>query len=331
VKHTEVLPAQLEQCEHALVQALSREQVVRDAPMSKRTTFGIGGPADLWVVAHDAVQVSAVLQQAHAHQLPLFVLGGGSNLLVADAGIRGVVLSLGGTLTALRVEDDGGRIVCGAGVTYPRLTHTALQLGWKSAAGWIGTPGQVGGALMMNAGSREGEISDVVTSVEVASIDGTRNVPREDCGFSYRSSCFQTQMQTNLETSSTVKDVLTSTILQCDNRESMVVGLQSHADALLKRRHATQPKLRSAGSIFKNPAGDFAGRLIEACGLKGMAIGGAQISEVHANFVVNTGGALARDVVALATHAQQQVQQRFDVSLIWEVKRVGDFDAVVGS
>jgi UDP-N-acetylmuramate dehydrogenase len=123
---------------------------------------------------------------------------------------------------------------------------------------------------------------------------------------------------------------LTSTILQCDNREIMSAALQTRAQELLERRHRSQPKLRSAGSIFKNPPNDFAGRLIEACGLKGTSIGAAQISDVHANFIVNRGGALAADVVTLATQAHEAVLAKFGVRLEWEVRRVGAFSAVQG-
>jgi UDP-N-acetylmuramate dehydrogenase len=305
----------------------------RLATVSRRTTFGIGGPADLLVTAHRASEVTAVLQVVADVGVPLFVLGGGSNLLVADDGIRGVTLCLGGELAQLTVLEGGAAIRCGAAVTYPRLTRTALELGWASAVGWIGTPGQVGGALLMNAGSREGEISDVVESVETCSARGIQMITKEGCQFRYRGSLFQQQSDDSLDQESfflnstrvRAREVLTSTILRCDNRETMAASLQSRAQELLEKRHRSQPKLRSAGSIFKNPPGDFAGRLIEACGLKGAVVGAAQISDVHANFIVNRGGARAADVLSLAAQAQHAVLDRFHVSLEWEVRRVGTF------
>lgn len=297
----------------ALLAALGDVPAERDAPMHKRTTFGIGGPADVLVSPRDRDELIRVLATAKRHAQPVLVLGGGSNLLVGDGGIRGVVIALAGELTRIEVQQGGAAIAVGAGATFPRLTRTALDLGWRPAMGWMGTPGQVGGALKMNAGTRDGEIGDVVVVVEAATAEGPITFDREACGFSYRKSQFPDQV------------VLTSAFLQCDHhRTDRIVELDRMAKELLQKRHRTQPKLRSAGSLFKNPPGDYAGRLIEACGLKGLRVGNAQISEVHANFVVNLGGATARDVVTLAERAQREVQERFGVSLEWEVRRVGE-------
>jgi UDP-N-acetylmuramate dehydrogenase len=244
----------------------------------------------------------------------VFVLGGGSNLLVGDRGIRGVVLTLGGELKRIEVLEDGAAIAVGAGATFPRLTRSAIDLGWRPAIGWMGTPGQVGGALKMNAGTRDGEIGDVVVHVRAATPDGPMVIDKDRCGFGYRKSDFPDRC------------VLTKALLRCDSRESEnAAELDRMAKELLKRRHDTQPKLRSAGSIFKNPEGDYAGRLIEAAGMKGAREGNAQISEVHANFVVNLGDATARDVVTLAERARDEVRSRFGVELRWEVRRVGEF------
>lgn len=282
--------------------------------LAKRTTFGIGGPADVLVEARSPDEVAAVLAWTRDHGLPIFVLGGGSNLLIADKGIRGCVLTLVGPLKEHRVEAEGTRLVVGAACSFPRLTRTAIDLGWPSAIGWIGTPGQVGGALRMNAGSRDGEIGDVVIEVSGTTPDQHLVLRREECGFRYRGSEFPSDI------------VLTSVILQCDkHRNEDPKALDVRARELLARRHRTQPKLRSAGSIFKNPPGDYAGRLIEAAGLKGLTQGGARISEVHANFIVNAGGALAADVIALAQVAERTVAERFGVRLEWEVRRIGDF------
>lgn len=297
----------------AVARALEGIEQERSAVLARRTTFGIGGPADLLLIARDESEVVRALAAAAQHGVPVFVLGGGSNLLVGDGGIRGLVLTLSGALASLQVLEGGAAIHVGAGVTYPRLTRTALDLGWPSAVGWMGTPGQVGGALIMNAGTRHGELGDVVVEVRGASAAGVHHFDRLACGFAYRSSAFPP------------KTVLTSAQLRCDTRKTdESEGLDTMAKDLLHRRHASQPKLRSAGSIFKNPPGDFAGRLIEACGLKGFTVGRAQVSPVHANFVVNLGGALAADVVAVATHAQALVVERFGVKLEWEVRRVGE-------
>jgi UDP-N-acetylmuramate dehydrogenase len=290
-----------------------------DAPLGKRTTYRIGGPADLLVTPVAEDEVVEVLAWARDHGAPWWVLGGGSNILIGDLGIRGVVITLEGELKRIDVEDDGGRIEVGAGATFPKLTRAALDHGWPSAVGWIGTPGQVGGALIMNAGTRDGEIGDVVIEVSAATADGVVRFDHQACGFAYRSSTFPSSA------------VLTAAILQCDgHRNEEAAVLDQRAKALLARRHATQPKARSAGSLFKNPPGDYAGRLIEECGLKGSSVGGAQISDVHANFFVNVGGATAADVVALAERAQHAVKEKFDVDLEWEVKRVGEFAPATG-
>ncbi len=297
-----------------LVAELADVPVELSAPMSKRTTFGIGGPADALVSPRDRDELIRALAAAKRRALPTFVLGGGSNLLVGDGGIRGVVIVLAGELTRIEVREGGAVIAVGAGATFPRLTRSALNLGWRPAIGWMGTPGQVGGALKMNAGTRDGEIGDVVVSVEGATADGPITFARAACGFSYRKSQFPDQV------------VLTGALLQCDHhRTDRIVELDRMAKELLQKRHRSQPKLRSAGSLFKNPAGDFAGRLIEAAGLKGLREGSAQISEVHANFVVNLGGASARDVMALAERARREVKERFGTDLEWEVRRVGEF------
>lgn len=295
-------------------------EVRTDELLAKRTTFGIGGPADLFVIATDEAHVVSALRVARDHKLPLFVLGGGSNLLVGDGGIRGMVLTLSGALASLTVLDGGAAIHAGAGVTYPRLTRTALDLGWTPAVGWMGTPGQVGGALIMNAGTRHGEIGDVVVEVRGATAEGPSTFDRAACGFTYRNSHFQERASD----ANASRLVLTSTTLRCDSRKTdETEQLDAMAKDLLHRRHASQPKLRSAGSIFKNPPNDFAGRLIEAAGLKGFTVGRAQVSPVHANFVVNLGGASAADVVAVAAHAQTKVRDQFGVTLEWEVRRVG--------
>lgn len=319
----------------AAIAALAGLELEADAPLSKRTTFGIGGPADLLVTAHNEDDVARVLAVADAHRLPLFVLGGGSNLLVLDRGLRGIVLTLAGDLASLVVSENGKVIEVGAGCTFPRLTKTAIELGWPGAVGWMGTPGQVGGALLMNAGSRWGEIGSDVVAITAVTAAGSRVVPRADCGFAYRTSVFQQQTDRAVKLGSDAsvsspdqemkRVVLTRAILRCDNSATeKAKELDAQAKELLARRHRTQPKLRSAGSLFKNPPGDFAGRLIEASGLKGFTVGRAQVSPVHANFVVNLGGAHARDVVAVADHVIATVARDHGVTLEWEVRCVGE-------
>jgi UDP-N-acetylmuramate dehydrogenase len=300
----------------AAVAAFGDVPLERSASLAALTTFKIGGPADLLVTARHTDDVQKALQIADELDLPVFLLGGGSNLLISDQGIAGLVLRLGGDLARLEIRDQGTRIDVGTGLSFPRLTKAALDLGWASAVGWMGTPGQVGGALIMNAGSRHGEIGDVVVEVHGVSARERVTIPKKEAGFAYRRSDFPS------------RTVLTSVRLQCDDpRNEEISKLKQHARDLLKKRHASQPKQRSAGSIFKNPDGDYAGRLIEEAGLKGTQEGGAMISDVHANFIVNLGGATSADVVTLASRAQARVQEKFGVALQWEVRRAGRFTA----
>jgi UDP-N-acetylmuramate dehydrogenase len=253
-----------------------------------------------------------VMRSAHSFGLPTFFLGGGSNLLISDLGIRGVVLQLVGEMEQLTVSEDGKEIIVGAAVSFPKLTKTALDLGWQGALGWHGTPGLVGGALKMNAGSRLGEIGAVVETVHGVSLEAEHTFSRAQAGFSYRNSRFP------------AGTVLTFARLRCESADrSLGVELNKRSKELVVRRKQTQPKHRSAGSMFKNPPADFAGRLIEAAGLKGTRIGDAQISEVHANFIVNLGCATAQDVFELSRLARETVHQQSGVLLEYEVKLIG--------
>lgn len=284
-------------------------------PLSSYTTFGIGGPADILVSPQTPEQLQKVLQVAKAHDSLLYILGGGSNLLVSDEGIRGIVVRLEGELADIQLLDDNACIQVGAGASFPALTKTALDAGWPSALGWFGTPGQVGGALKMNAGTRLGEIGDVVVEVHAMTHQGPLVIPKADIGFSYRNSRFPADV------------VLYKAILRCEEREVTDQGaLRAKAKQLYQTRQSTQPKGKSAGSIFKNPVGDYAGRLIEAAGLKGITCGGAQISQVHANFIINTGHASAQEVYQLALLARKEVYEKFHILLEFEVKFAGRFE-----
>jgi UDP-N-acetylmuramate dehydrogenase len=285
-----------------------------NVPLAPYTTFRVGGSAELFVEPRseeEVLQLSCVLLDA---AVPWTLLGGGSNVLIGDAGIRGVTVHLVGTLTRVLVRDDGRTVEAGAAANFARLTKTCMALGWPRSNGWVGTPGTVGGALVMNAGSRDGELGEVVQSVAVA-VAGERVVlSRAACGFVYRNSAFPRL------------SIILSCQLGCAEADSSKASdIEGLAKVALQRRHSAQPKEHSAGSIFKNPPGDYAGRLIEQAGLKGMQEGGAIISPVHANFIVNLGTATAKDVVTLALQAQAAVQRQAGVVLEWEVKRIGEF------
>ena len=285
-----------------------------NAPLAPYTTFGIGGPADVLVFLHSEDQAVHALKSLEKYPLPYFVLGGGSNLLISDKGLRGVIFHLKGPLAELHVNEHDDEIFAGAGASFPKLTRMALGLGWALALGWNGTPGQVGGALIMNAGTRLGEIGAAVQSVRIATAQGMKTLSPAEIQFRYRQTSFQKGV------------VITNAHLQCKDRDkSKAKELLEKAQELAVKRKQTQPKLRSAGSMFKNPPNDFAGRLIESAGLKGLKQGSAQVSEVHANFIVNTGGASAKDVYFLSERVQEEVFKKHQIRLEYEARRVGDF------
>ena len=285
-----------------------------NVPLANLCTFRIGGPADILAEPKNDAEALELVNALADLQIPWMVLGGGSNVLIGDGGIRGCVIKLAGTLNRVVISDDGKTVDVGAGANFAKLTKTCMALGWPRSNGWIGTPGTVGGALIMNAGSREGEVGECVNSVRVISDREVVELSREQCGFVYRNSTFPKQ------------SLLLSVKLSCNNADSsQSEHIAELARLSLQRRHKTQPKEHSAGSIFKNPPGTFAGKLLEEAGLKGRHSGGALVSPTHANFIVNTGGATARDVVTLAEECQRVVLERTGIQLEWEVKRIGEF------
>jgi len=280
-------------------------------PMSRHTTLRIGGPADAWVAPRSIDELRRVLALCAEEGIPVSAVGGGSNLLVRDGGVRGVVVS---TRLLRRLERLGPTgVIVEAGVSTGKVLHAATEweLGGVEFLG--GVPGSVGGGLVMNAGTYLGEFKDV--TIEVASVriaDGT--LVRRDhaaCGFAYRRSALPPD------------EVVVEATLCLRPRPRREI--ETEVRTLRDRRHEREPKgFPNAGSIFKNPPGDYAGRLIEACGLKGRRVGGAEISPKHANWIVNVGGASAADVLALATLARAAVAQTHGVELELEVKVLGE-------
>ncbi len=289
-----------------------RGEVLRDEPLGPRTTVKVGGPADLLVRPADAEDLVTLLGQVRALGLPLTVLGGGANTLVADAGVRGVVLRLPPDLGGERVE--GALLTLSAGAPIARLMARGHALGLTGAEFLAGVPGTLGGALVMNAGTPAGELSAVLVRAELATPDGLGFVPAADLRLGYRES--------HLPPGAVV------TRLECRLRPGDVGQSRAAMEADVARRRATQPLDRpSFGSTFWNPPGLFAGRLIEQVGLKGHRVGNAMWSDVHANFLVNLGGATARDVLALMKLARARVLEAFGVALQAEVRLVGEFVA----
>lgn len=282
-----------------------------DVPLATRGFWRIGGPADLWAEVHTAAQLSAI----QALGVPVTVIGNGSNLLVSDAGIRGLALRLAGELREARFGEEAGEPVveAGGGLLNAVLLRRVEQAGLGGLASLAGVPGTVGGAIRLNAGTALGEIGARVLRVDLVLRDGSNTtLQAEEIGFRYR--------HARLPAGAIV--VRATLRLTREGVAEEQAAIQHH----LARRKATQPlELPSCGSVFKNPPGDHAGRLIEAAGLKGARRGGAQISEKHANFIVNLGGARAADVLGLINLARDTVRQRFGVTLEPEVHVVGDW------
>ncbi len=284
-----------------------------DEPMSRHTTLRLGGPAEAWIAPASEAGVIAVRGCAEKLQLAHSALGAGSNLLVQDGGIRGVVLSLK-QLTAIEVVEESPdwvdvRVAAGASTGKLLGFATRAELGGLEFLG--GVPGTVGGGLIMNAGTYLGEFTNVTRMV--ISVDATgerRTRSHAECGFAYRRSEIP------------ASDVVTGALLRLPRRARGEI--EAAVKALRARRKEREPHaVANAGSIFKNPPGDFAGRLIEACGLKGERQGAIEVSPVHANWLVNTGGGTAHDFLLLVERVREAVRAKFGITLELEVKIIG--------
>jgi UDP-N-acetylmuramate dehydrogenase len=295
---------------NALVEMLG-DRIRFDVPMSRHTSLRIGGRADAIATPNSATEVCALLQFCRSHAIPHAVLGNGFNILVLDGGIEGIVL-LTNKLRLLE-ERPGGRLRAQAGVSHASIMRLCIRKGLSGLEFAAGIPGTVGGWIAMNAGIGFREAKDVVLEVEVASPTGRKrsHLGRDALRFSYR--CLR-----GLAPGS----VIVSALLAVELAEPAAV--RDEVKRLLAMRADSQPlDVPSCGSVFKNPVGDFAGRLIEAAGLKGATCGGAQISTVHANFIANTGGAKAADVLALIREAQEKVERQTGILLQPEVRILG--------
>jgi len=282
-----------------------------DEPMSRYTSFRIGGPADAMLIPRDVVELKAGLHNARRLNIPITFIGNGSNLLVRDGGIRGLVIKLSGTLDWVHI--NGNVVRAGCGVLLSTLAHRAVDAGLKGLEFAAGIPGTLGGAVNMNAGAYDGEMKDVVTCARVLDYAGEEmELSYDDLGFGYRKSALQQKGLLAVE--------VTLELEVGDKEESL-----AKITELNRRRREKQPiALPSAGSVFKRPPGHYAGPLIEQAGLKGCRIGDAEVSTLHAGFIVNVGNATANDVLALIKHVQSTVQEKFDVTLEPEIRIIGE-------
>lgn len=301
----------LSDTERALKRALSGE-VRRLEPMARHTTFRIGGPADLFVRCDTLADIVECLRILEGNGVQWFVVGRGSNLLVADAGYRGAVIALGREFKKRSVAD--ATITAGGACVLGYLVQDAFAEGLGGLEFAVGIPGTLGGAIAMNAGTRDRWMDSVVESVTAYVPErGLVRLRRDEIEWGYRT--------VGLPSGAIVVEAVVR--LELADR----ARIRTQMEASLKRRRASQPLgLPSAGSVFKNPPGDSAGRLIEAAGLKGVRLGGARISEVHANFIVNEGRATAADVLRLVRKVQMTVRDTYGIELQPEITLLGAFD-----
>ncbi len=289
--------------------------VQRDHPLARHTSFNIGGPAEWFVEVGETARVAELLRTANRLGVPVFLLGAGTNLLIADGGVAGLVIRC----VARRWSIDGVRLRAEAGLKMMRLARIAADHDLTGFEFAIGVPGTVGGAVYQNAGCWGRELKDVLVEAEGLSPAGepVRWQPRE-LGLGYRTSAFRRGGLRGF----------TITAATLELRPGDGAASRAEMTRLTRERNRTQPiQTKNCGSVFVNPEGDSAGRLVEAAGLKGATVGGAQISALHANFIVNQGGAAAADVWRLILRAQAAVRERFGIELEPEVERVGRWDA----
>ena len=298
-----------------LRQIITHGAFFENEPMSRHTTFGIGGPADIFVDAASADEILKTCQLARSREVPFFIVGNGSNLLVSDEGIRGVVIHLGKAFSD--VERDGDIIKAQAGATLGKIARTALDASLTGFEFAAGIPGSFGGAVSMNAGAYGGEMKDILLDVDLLTPQGEIiTLKTEDMDLSYRHSIvFE-------------KDyIVLGARIRLQPGDGQVI--REKMDQLAQARREKQPlEYPSAGSTFKRPPGYFAGKLIQDAGLKGYTVGGAMVSEKHAGFVVNHGGATAEEVRFLIRQVQKRIQNQFGVHMEPEVRFLGFEDEV---
>lgn len=280
--------------------------------MSKHTTFRIGGKADLFVSA-DEKSLPQLLKEAADEKIPVTIIGNGSNLLVGDGGIRGLVIEIGKGMDKIEISDN--IMIVGAGTLLSKAANTAAEHGLSGMEFAAGIPGSVGGAVVMNAGAYGGEMKDIIMDVDVITREGEyRRLTLEELELSYRHSCI-------IEN----EYIVVRARLMLQEKDEAQIRLVM--EDLKNRRIEKQPlNFPSAGSTFKRPEGYFAGKLIMDAGLRGYSVGGAQVSEKHCGFVVNKGGATASDVVKLMNDVRDKVMEEFGVELEPEVKMIGEFN-----
>ncbi len=290
----------------------------RDEPLARFTTMRVGGPADLFATVHNAHELRAMVRFVRSRGLPHLLLGRGSDLVIADAGVRGLVIQV----RAEGSRTSGEHYTAEAGVQMARAATETQRAGLTGLEFGLAIPGTVGGAVWANAGAHEADIAGVLETARVLAADGTESIVAGDSlDFGYRDS--RLKRPTDLDGRALYDVVIEATFRLTEAAPDVI---KQRLDAIRHWRQAHQPLgLPSAGSVFRNPPGDSAGRLIDAAGLKGTRIGGAVVSEKHANFIVNDQRGSAADVRRLAEHVRTVILDRYSISLAFEIEFVGDW------
>ena len=291
---------------------LSSEQFIFNAPMSEHTTFKIGGAADVLIFPSSGKEVAQIIKLANEFKIPCTILGNGSNVLVLDNGIRGAVVKFTDKFLG-NIRATGTKIIAGAGAKLKDVSNFAAENNLSGMEFACGIPGSIGGAVFMNAGAYGGEMKNVIAKVSAVSSAGELKIfSADELNLGYRQSIFQT-----------------NGFAICEVELELIPGdaaeIKNQMADLTQKRESKQPlEFPSAGSTFKRPQGNFAGTLIDKTGLKGLRIGGAMVSEKHAGFVVNVGGATAADVLALIEEVKRRVKEMHGVTLTPEVRIIGE-------
>jgi UDP-N-acetylmuramate dehydrogenase len=285
----------------------------RDEPLARFTTMRVGGPADLFATVHNVHELRAIIRFARARELPLTLLGRGSDVVIADAGIRGLVIQ--NRAEGSRIDDDTAMYAAESGVPMARAATETQKAGLSGLEFGLAIPGTVGGAVWANAGAHDNDVAAIVDWADVLLADGSEaRVAAADLGLAYRDSRFKAEP----------RDIVLQASFRLEAADAATIA--GRLDDIRKWRREHQPLgIPSAGSAFRNPAGDSAGRLIDAAGLKGFRAGGAAISEKHANFIVNDQKGTAADVRAVLDRARDEVMRQFGVELVPEIQLVGDW------
>lgn len=295
-----------------LIESLTNTEILLNESMAKHTSFRIGGPADLFCVVNSKEDLKKILVYTKEKELPYLLLGNGSNLLVSDAGFRGVVIKLGKIFATLSLDED--LIIVGASVDLRKLCRFALEHSLSGMEWAYGIPGTLAGAVFMNAGAYGGEFSQILENTIYLDENFEEKILHsEEHEFSYRTSVFQKEKKNAVILAATIKLV-----------KENAMEIEEKMKDYMNRRLTKQPlEFPSAGSVFRRPENAYVGQMLEELGLKGFSIGGAQVSEKHGGFIINTGNASCEDVKNLIKYIQEKVKEKYGIELKTEVREVG--------